>query len=71
MKRELYARHGIPEYWIIDPERETLLALTDPATTDGVGEYITEALYQAADTLTTDRIPGLAINVADVFAEPW
>ena len=71
VKRELYARHGVPEYWIIDPNRETLLALTDPTTDDGIGEYTTEATYRVGDTLTTDRIPGLAINVADIFAEPW
>ena len=71
VKRELYARHGVPEYWIIDPDRETLLVLTDPVTSEGVGEYTIEATYQAGDTLTTDRIPGLTIAVADIFAEPW
>ncbi len=71
VKRELYARHGIPEYWILDPIPETVLALTDPAVNGGVGEYATETLYQSGDTLTTDRIPGLAIAVADIFAEPW
>ena len=71
VKRELYARHGVPEYWTMDPYRETVLALTEPAVNDGVGEYATEALYQIGDTLTTDRIPGLAIAVADIFAAPW
>ena len=71
VKRELYARHGIPEYWIIDPIRETLLALTDPILNNGIGEYTAETLYQSCDTLTTDRIPGLVIAIADVFAEPW
>lgn len=71
VKRELYARHSILEYWIVDPDRETLLALTDPVTSDGEGEYTTEKLYQAGGNLTTERIPGLTINVADIFAEPW
>ncbi len=71
VKRELYARYGIPEYWIIDPTRETLLALTEPIVNNGVGEYTAETRYQSGDTLTTDRIPGLAIAVADIFAEPW
>lgn len=71
VKRELYARYGVPEYWIMDPVRETVLALKDPVVDDGVGEYATENLYQSSDTLTTDRIPGLAIAVADIFAEPW
>ena len=71
VKRELYARYGIPEYWILDPIREHLLALTEPVVNDGVGEYAAEALYQIGDTVTTERIPGLAIAVADIFAEPW
>ena len=71
VKRELYARHGIPEYWILNPIRETVQALTEPAVNDGTGEYTVEALYQVGDTLTTDRIPGLTIAVADIFAEPW
>ena len=71
VKRELYARHDIPEYWIIDPIREILRALTEPIVNNGVGEYTAETRYQAGDTLTTDRIAGLAIAVADIFAEPW
>ncbi|MCE2501283.1 MAG: Uma2 family endonuclease [Dehalococcoidia bacterium] len=71
VKRELYARYGIPEYWILDPVGETVLALTEPVINDGIGEYTAEARHQIGDTLTTDRIPGLSIAVADIFADPW
>ena len=71
VKRELYARHGIPEYWILNPARETVLALTNPVISNGVGEYTAEALYQVGDTFTTARIPGLVIAVANIFADPW
>ena len=71
VKRELYARHGIPEYWILDPVRETVRVLTEPAINGGIGEYTVEVLYQICDALTTYRIPGLAITVADIFADPW
>ena len=71
VKRELYARYGIPEYWILNPIRETVQALTEPAINDGIGEYTVETRYQIGDTLTTDRIPGLTVAVADIFAEPW
>ena len=71
VKRELYARHGVPEYWILNPDRETVLALTEPATSAGVGDYTAEVLYQSGETLTTNRIPGLSIVVADIFAAPW
>ena len=71
-KRELYARHAIPEYWILEPDRETVLALTEPVITPaGTGEYTREQLYRVGDTLTTAVIPGLSIPVADIFADPW
>ena len=71
-KRELYARHAIPEYWLLEPDQETVLALTEPVTTRaGVGEYTAEALYRAGDILTTAVIPGLSIPVADIFANHW
>ena len=70
-KRELYARHGIPEYWIMEPYAETVRALNEPVISAGVGAYAVETLYQSGDTLTTARIPGLLIAVADVFAAPW
>ena len=70
-KRELYARHGVPEYWLLAPESETVLALTEPVAIAGVGAYTAERLYGAGDTLATAVIPGLAIAVADIFADPW
>ncbi len=68
MKRELYARHGIPEYFILGTETETVIALSDPITEGGVGRYMVEVLYRSGDTLSTASIPGLAIAVANIFA---
>ena len=64
-KRQLYAAAGVPEYWIFDPvsDTATLLELRG----DG---YVQRALLGAADTLTTPRLPGLAIPLADVFRNP-
>ena len=70
-KRELYARHGVPEYWLLEPDDETVRQLTDPVALSGVGHYTSERLYRAGDTLATVVIPGLAIAVADIFADPW
>lgn len=70
-KRELYARHGVPEYLILEPYQETVLALAEPVVRAGEGAYGSERLYRPGDVLTVAAIPGLAIAVADVFAEPW
>ncbi len=61
-KRQVYAEAGIPEYWICDGRNDTvrLLELQD-------GSYVERALLTVADTLTTPRLPGLAIPLADVF----
>ena len=70
-KRELYARHGVPEYLILEPNDETVLALAEPAVGTGEGTYGSERLYRSGDTLTIAAIPGLVVAVADIFAEPW
>ena len=71
LKRELYARHAVPEYWILDPVAETVLKLTEPRVQQGAGEYATEFRYGPGDTLSCDGIPDLTIAMADIFAEPW
>ncbi len=70
-KRELYARHDVPEYLILEPNEETVLALADPVTSAGEGAYRSERLYRRGDVLTIATIPGLPVAVADIFAEPW
>lgn len=70
-KRELYARHGVPEYLILEPNEETVLALADPVIVAGAGAYRFEMPYRPGDVLTIAAIPSLAIAVADIFAEPW
>ena len=69
VKRELYARHGVPEYWILLPDAATVLALSKPVIRAGVGEYTSEHLYRVGDILTTTAIPGLVIPVAMIYAD--
>ena len=71
IKRELYARHAVPEYWIIDPIQETVLKLTEPFIRQGLGAYFAEATYGATDPVSSDSVAGLTVTVADVFVEPW
>ena len=63
-KRELYARHGVREYWLVDPDLETIEVLTP-----GNGGFIRYALYGGRDTLTSPLLPGLAMALAAVFGD--
>ena len=63
-KRELYARHGVREYWLVDPDLETIEVLTP-----GNGGFIRYALYNRRETLTSPLLPGLAVDLAAVFGE--
>jgi Uma2 family endonuclease len=53
LKRHCYARFGVGEYWMIDPE-------TDSIRINGV--------EVKSDVITTPAYPGLTLQRADVFA---
>ena len=63
-KRDIYARHGVAEYWIADPVacsvRVMILAGDDYRM---VGEFGEE------DVLTSNALRGLALEVGSVFAK--
>ncbi len=61
-KRELYARHGVKEYWLVDPEAATVAVLL----LDG-GELKVAGVYGIGDTLTSVTLEGFSIALADVF----
>jgi Uma2 family endonuclease len=67
IKRELFDRAGVREYWLVDPERDIVRAFR--RETDG---SFVEAprLTESAESLTTPLIPGLAINLGELFKRP-
>jgi Uma2 family endonuclease len=62
VKRDLYARHGVPEYWIVDPDARTveILKLSGPA-------YALHAVFESGDTITSPVLPDLRLAVEAVF----
>jgi Uma2 family endonuclease len=56
-KRRLYARHGVREMWIVDPEEYSVMIVRDGRETI------------VADTITTPLLPGFAMPLRDVFAK--
>ncbi len=62
VKRELYARYGVKEYWLVDPDVETATVLL-------LGErgYEEATTYWKGQVLTSPTLEGLAIDLNDVF----
>src|SRR5579884_938329 len=64
IKRKLYEHHGVSEYWIVDPELETVKVyrMGDEGYAR-TGEYSKEN----TDTLTTPLLPGLQIPLSEIL----
>lgn len=69
-KRELYARHGIPMYLIVDADAESMRVLTEPIIGGNDGVYTQDVEYQPGDVLDISVIPDLRIAVSDIFESP-
>jgi Uma2 family endonuclease len=64
LKRLLYARHGVAEYWGVSPEDSSLLVYRleeQPA--------VPATQLTSGDRLTTRLLPGFALDLAGLFAE--
>jgi Uma2 family endonuclease len=56
-----YQRMGIPEYWIVDPERQVVTTLL---LFDGLYE---ETEYRDAEIITCQTFPELSLTAAQIF----
>ena len=65
-KRELYQAAGIPEYWILDGDANTLTVLALGPD----GAYRERPTLTAADTLTTPLFPDFTLPLAQLFHHP-
>ena len=64
-KRDLYAKAGVREYWMVDPKASGIWVFRRGET----GDFpLVTTLYAAAvDTLTTPLLPGFSLALADYF----
>ena len=62
-KRAQYAARGIPEYWLIDPQTQTILVLQLQEC-----EYLEVGTFQGNDRLVSPTLPTLELTIAQVFA---
>ena len=63
-KRDLYAKHGVSEYWVVDTANRVIFVML---LKDGVLEI--EETYASGDTLTSPTLKGFEVSVDDLFME--
>jgi Uma2 family endonuclease len=62
-KRAEYARAGIPEYWIVDPEKERITVLKLAGK-----RYTVHGEFGRGETATSVVLPGFSVDVTEVFS---
>ncbi len=62
LKMRTYARYGVREYWLVDPEQKTVevYRLVEAG-------YELARTFQSTDTLTSELFPGLGLPVTPIF----
>ena len=64
IKRALYERHGVPEYWIVDPETQTLYQFTLES-----GRYTEPKVLTIDSRLESTVLSDVAFDLTDLFRQ--
>ena len=65
IKRRLYQRSGVSEYWVVDPELDLVRVYRSSTTFERPSELSREA----GDVLTTPLLQGLELPLSKIFEE--
>jgi Uma2 family endonuclease len=65
IKRRLYHRTGVSEYWVVDPELDVVRVYRSPDAFERPAELSREAGH----VLTTPLLPGLELRLAEIFRD--
>jgi Uma2 family endonuclease len=63
IKRAEYALAGISEYWIVDPEQQSITVLTLNGQ-----QYRENGVFACEDNASSVLLPGFAISVTELFS---
>lgn len=65
IKRRLFERGGVREYWVVDPEHDLIKVFRRDA--DGAFPRVAELSAAAGETLRTPLLPDFALSLPDLF----
>ncbi len=65
LKRQLFDREGVREYWIVDPDRNSVAVYR--RGDDGSFPLATTLSAKDAETLTTPLLPGWELQLERLF----
>lgn len=65
VKRGLFERSGVREYWLVDPDRSTVSIYRQANTAEFV--HVGELSATRAEKLTTPQLPGFEVALAELF----
>jgi Uma2 family endonuclease len=66
VKAPLYARYNIPEYWLVDLNRQQVTVFRQPSA-EG---YRSMQVHERGSTLTLAELPDISITVDEILGEP-
>ena len=61
-KLDLYAQHGVKEYWIVDPDAKTITVLLQ-----GEGRFEVSGIYGAGQSLRSPTLAGFSVTLEEIF----
>ena len=64
VKRDIYARTGVAEMWIVDPELKTVQVFRFAISSDAP-----QGTYRSGHEFTSECFPGLRIAASDIFKQ--
>jgi Uma2 family endonuclease len=64
LKMQIYARHGVREYWLIDPDREVVEVYELDAK---LRTFLHRATYQQDETMSSTLFPKLTVKLSALW----